>query len=193
VEASILIRLEGGRVSLATIENAARIRVPALRWWDEDEALGEMLDQLDLVPALKKTGEDFSVVGQPGEASELEVPLGQKKLSLSVSQDPGAGWELTATIGDEQLIVRCEHDVSTWVGGEKDGMYMEPPYVLSAEPGDLVYGNPLYALNAFAMHRSVAAPRSLNVRVLVSGTGTTVSDRTLWCAGELRQSRARGQ
>lgn len=51
--------------------------------------------------AKKKTGVDFSVVGQPGEVSELEVPLGKEKLSLSVSKDPGAGWELTANIGDE--------------------------------------------------------------------------------------------
>lgn len=156
VKASILIRLEGGRVTLATIEDAAQARAPALRWWDEDEALGEMLNQLDYVPALKKTGMGFSIVGQPGEVSEFEVPLGKEKLSLSISKDPGAGWELTATIGDEQLTVRCEHDVTAWVGGEKEGMYMEPPYVLSIEPGDLVYGNPFYALNAFAMHRSAA-------------------------------------
>jgi hypothetical protein len=145
VEASILIRLEGGAVSLATIEDAANARAPALRWWDEQEALGEVLYQLDLVPALKATGVDFSVLGQPGEASELEVPLGKNKLSLSVSKDPGAGWELTANIDGEQLIVRCEHDVTAWVGGEKEGMYMEPPDVLSTEPGDLAYGNPFYA------------------------------------------------
>lgn len=165
VLAQVAARLDAASIVEAHLEDTAQVRSTATRWEDDTEALGECMHQLHFVPALAETRADFSLIGQYGEDTEVSVTLGDAEFEIRVSTEPGTGWETEASIGDQQMIVRCEYDATTWVGGDREGMHMEPPYELSVADQMSFNGSPLYALSAFAMKASA--------NVAATGLGTS--------------------
>jgi hypothetical protein len=155
IEAPLFVALERGAVSLAVLEANPALQPTRDRWWSEEDALAACLVPLEDVPALAGSGIDFSLLGQVDEPDRAEVNLGGTTLGIEISTETGLGWKISATAGDDRLIVSCDYDHSAWIGGSKEGEFMVPPFELSAWSETVPDQNPIYAVSALAMTRSV--------------------------------------
>ncbi|MBS2533348.1 hypothetical protein KGQ20_11235 [Catenulispora sp. NF23] len=88
--------------------------------------MADLVEPLSAVPGLAGVETVDWLDAYEDTASELyKVPSGA---SVSVAKIDGEFGRLSVQIGARQAYAVCEYDVTSWVGNQRAGMHMAPPY-----------------------------------------------------------------
>jgi hypothetical protein len=98
---------------------------------DAEDAWSDLIGAVDAVPGANDLSERLGEL-DIYDGAEVVMPFGAFRLGPNEYRD--GGWEFTALVGGATIILTCWYDDSTYVGGSREGMYMEPPWVVTSEP-----------------------------------------------------------
>lgn len=145
----------GDSVLWANAEQSATAFFPIPRYWEDDDAIADILASLRLVPGIGEQRDDWSVFHTELEANEVALDLGNGRVAeLSLEWSRGDYWRLSVFVGDDSLDLVCEFDLDVFVGG----IPFDPPWRVSVKGAEGTYSRtPDWALSAFLIRCIVGA------------------------------------
>jgi hypothetical protein len=146
--ADLVFQAEGGAITSTRTEGDVIVEGPHTEFEDSDDALWACADHLSVIPGVDDILEELRL------EEPIAISIGSNSQVNLRLEDPDDEWRLHATTDEgDEIVVKCDHDATAWVGGDREGLYIRPPYVLSVEGQTEMSWNPTWSLNEFIMSR----------------------------------------